>query len=554
MTWRDRTAARNRTVEAAFQSTTIGAFVDAAAAKYGTAMAIEVFERNERATYRDVKLKSDAIGCLLKDRGIGKGDRVAVMLPNCLAYPLIWIALAKIGAVHVPINTRYTPAEISFAANDAGIRFAFVDADLSHTFLEMPERPATLPDDAILVVNGSRACGPGRLETALSQIDAHSCLACLDPTVTPHDLMNIQYTSGTTGFPKGCMLSHEYWLILAHAAQAWDHDAPRRLLSAQPYFYMDPQWITLKTFMNGGTLVIAPGLSASRYLGWIKAHAIEWCLFPLLMARREKSGEACDTALIQVATFGWPPDICRDFKRRFGTVAREGFGMTEIGLGTWMLPEFCDRFDSGSVGFAAPFRETSVRDDAGQPVEPGGTGELWVRGRALFQGYWNRPDANREAFEDGGWFRTGDLFQIDEDGFLYLVGRLKDMIRRSQENIAAREVEAVLCLLPDIEEAACVPVPDAIRGEEVKAYIQLKPDRTPADCPPERILEHCSSKLAAFKVPRFIAFIEGLPKTPSNKVAKRTLVEGEANLRAGSFDAQKNRWLSLAEANDVGTP
>ncbi len=549
MTWRDRTAAKNRAVEATFQSTTIGAFVDAVAAELGTAVAIEVFERNERATYSDVKLKSDAIGCLLKDRGIAKGDRVAVMLPNCLAYPLVWIALAKIGAVHVPINTRYTPAEISFVANDAGIRFAFVNADLVRTFLDMPERPATLPNDAILVVNGDGHSGQESLESALNGIDVRSCLG---PTVTPDDLMNIQYTSGTTGFPKGCMLSHEYWLVLAHAARSWDHAAPRRLLSAQPYFYMDPQWITLKTFMNGGTLVMAPGLSASRYIGWIKTHAIEWCLFPLLMARQEEGGDACDTALIQVATFGWPPDICRDFKRRFGAVAREGFGMTEIGLGTWMLPEFADRFDSGSVGFAAPFRETSVRDDAGQPVESGGIGELWVRGRALFQGYWNRPDANQAVFEDGGWFRTGDLFRIDEDGFLYLVGRLKDMIRRSQENIAAREVEAVLCLLPEVEEAACVPVPDARRGEEVKAYIQLKPDRTPADCPPERVLEHCRSQLAAFKVPRFIAYTAHMPKTASNKIEKRSLVGDATDLRAGSFDAQENRWLSLGETNQAG--
>lgn len=169
-----------------------------------------------------------------------------------------------------------------------------------------------------------------------------------------------------------------------------------------------------------------------------------------------------------------------------------------------------------------------------------------MRGRGLLQGYWNRPDADAEAFraaEDGGlrWFRTGDLFEADEDGFLWLVGRLKDMIRRSSENIAAREVEAVIRELPQVEDCAAVPVPDAKRGEEVKIYVQLKPGISPAELPPEAILAHARGGLAAFKVPRFYAYVESFPRTVSNKIEKRNLVAGVADLRAGAWDAEAER-------------
>ncbi|MFY7958435.1 MAG: class I adenylate-forming enzyme family protein, partial [Elsteraceae bacterium] len=185
----------------------------------------------------------------------------------------------------------------------------------------------------------------------------------------------------------------------------------------------------------------------------------------------------------------------------------------------------------------------AVRGPLPTPAPPGGRGELWVRGRSILQGYWRRPDANEEAFraaEDGGprWFRTGDLFEADEHGFLWLVGRLKDMIRRSSENIAAREVEAVVRELLEVEDCAAVPVPDPMRGEEVKIYVQLKNGVDRDALPPQAILAHCRQRLAAFKVPRFYAYVEGFPRTVSNKIEKRALVAGAVDLRAGAWDAE----------------
>lgn len=536
--------ARTRALEAGYLTTTIGAFVSRCARDHGDRLLFDVFDRGETITYAGADRRSNRIAHALAGLGVRKGDRVAVMLPNRLDYPLVWFALAKLGAVHVPVNTRYTPREIAYVTTDSGASLAVVDAAFVETFRTMEPRPAALPDDRIVVLDGApRGCHD--FETLVS---ANPDTSIPDRGVMPDDLMNIQYTSGTTGLPKGCMLSHDYWMLTGQTAFHWDAVPAERLLTAQPFFYMDPQWQTVKTMVAGGTLFIAPQLSGTRYIGWLKSTRSDWCQFPILMTRQPEAVDDGQTALRQTASFGWDPETCRAFRRRFGALAREGFGMTEIGLATWMPPAMDEMYDSGSVGFDAPFRETTIRDPEGRPVVPGERGELWVRGRSLLKGYWNRPEANAESFraaEDGGlpWFRTGDLFEADEHGFLWLVGRLKDMIRRSSENIAAREVEAVVRELDAVEDCAAVPVPDARRGEEVKIYLQLKNGLTRDALPPEAVLAHCRTRLATFKVPRFYAYVDRFPRTVSNKIEKRELTS-PADPTADSWDAESPNTAS----------
>lgn len=521
--------ARTRAIGDSFRRTTIGAAVSEACHRFHDRPAFEVFEWNESCTFGEFEVLTHRYARALVALGTARGDRVAVMLPNRLAYPALFVALARIGAVHVPVNTRYTPDEIAYVTGDSGARLLIHDEEFGPAVRALPGAMSQPPS---LVA----------LETFERLAAAQSADPVAEEGIVPDDLATIQYTSGTTGFPKGCQLTHDYWLVLARSAIAWDGEPATRLLSAQPFFYMDPQWITLKALLTGATLVIAPGLSSTRYIGWLKTHRIEWCLFPLLMTRQPEAPDDRQIRLKQVATFGWPPETCRAFRARFGVRAREGFGMTEIGLGTWMPADFEDRYDSGSVGFAGPCRETTIRDEAGEPVRPGEIGELWVRGRSIFKGYWNRPEADAEVFREGGWFRTGDLFRADEEGLLYLVGRLKDMIRRSQENIAAREVEAAICALPGIEDAAAVPVPDPIRGEEVKLYVKLKAGLTREDLPVSVILEQARHHLAPFKRPRYVAYAEDFPRTASNKIEKKTLIAATPDLRLGAYDAQEGVW------------
>jgi acyl-CoA synthetase (AMP-forming)/AMP-acid ligase II len=191
---------------------------------------------------------------------------------------------------------------------------------------------------------------------------------------------------------------------------------------------------------------------------------------------------------------------------------------------------------SGSAGLAAPFRECRVADMDGVTLPPDQVGELLFRGPGLLKGYYRRPDANASGFH-GDWFRTSDLGRQDKDGFIYVVGRIKDMVRRAGESVAAREVEEVLTALPQIEEAAVVPVPDALRGEEVKAYIRLKEHVKPADLPFSVVLDHCDRNLAVFKVPRYLEYRErDFPRTPSGKIRKSELIAEKPDLRVGSWD------------------
>ena len=237
-----------------------------------------------------------------------------------------------------------------------------------------------------------------------------------------------------------------------------------------------------------------------------------------------------------------PRDLHARIEERFDLIAREAYGMTELGSAMFMPIEATDMVGSGSCGIPSPFRECAVFDDAGRRLPVGEVGELWVRGPGIMLGYYKKSDATTEVFRDD-WFRTGDLFRVDERGYFYIVGRKKDMIRRSSENIAAREVESVLNSLPAVAESAVVPVPDALRGEEIKSYIVLNDGRRPTAETIEGIISACAKQLAPFKVPRYFAFPQSLPKTASLKVAKQRLIEQAVSSDEPTYDRVAARWL-----------
>ena len=522
-------AARYAAAGAGFPRLSVAEFTARQCALYAARVAIEVLETQETLTYADLWSRITLAADAFSARGVGAGDRVAIQMANGWEYPVLWLALAQIGAVHVPVNTRYSPEEIAYVLADSGAALMIAGDSLA----EAAQRAAAGMSVAVE--------GAGAFLASLGTAGPRP-----PHTPRPDDLLNIQYTSGTTGMPKGCMLTQDYWLVLARSAALWDAEPAQRILSAQPYFYMDPQWITLKALLNGAVMVIAPGLSSSRFLDWLLDYRIDWCMFPILMARLPRTSREGQTALKQVATFGWDAETCARFHADYGVRAREGFGMTEIGLGTMMPPELDSMRASASTGIAAPCRETSVRREDGSPAEVGEPGELWVRGRSIFQGYWNRPEATAEACPGEGWFRTGDIFVKDKDGFHWITGRIKDMIRRSSENIAAREVEAALCTLPGIVEAAALAVPDRTRGEEVLAVLQHA-----QACPSEAAVEALAlgaaevlgSRLAVFKRPRFWTFVADYPRTASNKVQKAQLRQRISGQRA--YDSVERRWIAL---------
>ncbi|GAB5470857.1 MAG: class I adenylate-forming enzyme family protein [Rhodospirillales bacterium] len=520
----------------------LGALVRSAAEAQGDKTLANWFEDGESLTYRQFDETVDRLASSLVAAGVRKGTHVAVMLPNVPAFPISWVALGRIGAVMVPVNTAYRSDELFFVLNDSDAQFLIVDAAFLPVFQAI-EEPLPLLAAARVVLHGEAREGYAHWQSLATE----GALPFDPPSaVSRGDLLNIQYTSGTTGFPKGCMLSHDYWMIIGHyAARFRESDGEiRNSLIWAPFFYMDAQWQFLMTMILGATAHVARRISLSRFYDWLEDFEINYCIFPEPALKHRPPSEADRRVkLSYVSIYGWRVESRREVMERFGVVAREGYGMTEIG-GATIVPTIAeDKALLPTCGLPGPFRALKIVDEAGREVtEPETTGELWVSGRSLLWGYYKRPEANAESFR-GRWFRTGDIFKRDADGFYYIVGRIKDMVRRSGENIAAREVEAAIATLEAVAEAAVVPVPDPLRREEVKVYLLLREGLTRADCPPEQVIAHCERHLADFKIPRYIAYMsEDFPRTPSRKIQKKNLMAQLDDLRQGAYDREAGSW------------
>lgn len=524
---------RSEVLEAAYETTTVGQLVSMRARTHASTTAIDIFERGERATYSELDCRSNRYAHALRAFGVRKRDRVGVMLPNRIEWPTVWFALAKLGAVMVPINMHYTPREVEYIVSDTQAKFAIVDESAWPVFGAMDPWPEELAKERVILV-GQRSAGTAiTLHQLFKSVDDSP----VDEDVRPEDLLTIQYTSGTTGFPKGCMLTHDFWGVGSYVNACLGPF--KRYLSWASFSYGSWPFILLSSYEQGGTVYVTQQIDASQFMDWVTTFRVEWCALPRLIAERDDN---VPTSLKQVWQYdGWSAGTVHRYREQFAVRANNTFGMTEIGSGTQMPPDLADMNETGSVGIRSLFRELRLVNDDGSATPVGGVGELWVKGRGIFKGYWNRPDANAGCFE-GEWFKTGDLLRRDEFGFYWFVGRRKDMIRRFSQNIAACEVEAVIREIPEIAEVAAVPVHDDKWGEEIKIYVEMKKGLRPAHLRVERILEHAHARLAAFKVPRYIAFTPTLPRTvTSNKVLKRELMAISDPL-SDTYDAEENRW------------
>lgn len=437
----------------------------------------------ETVSFHQVARRSAAYAQALRERGVQPGDRVAVMLDNGIEFPLVWLALMRVGAAMVPLNVRYRSADVGHVVADSGAELAVTSpayADLLGTVTVV-----ALVDDLVPV--GEWAQGP----------------------LDPGSPVNVQYTSGTTGHPKGCVLSHRYWTTLGTSMlREFPYVVPSDvMLTAQPFFYLDPQWNVVTALMAGAHLVVLDGFHPSTFWAQVREHEVTYfyCLaaMPTLLLKMPPSPADREHRVRAVQCSAIPPALHADLEARWGVPWFEAFGMTETGADIRVSPEDHDELvGSGCLGRPATHREVRL-DEAGQ---------MWLRGPGMMDGYLGHPD----PFVDG-WFPTGDLARLDDQGRVYLEGRLKDMIRRSGENIAAREVEDVLLAHPAVRLAAVLGVPDEIRGEEVKAYV-VAPGATA-----EELTAWCGERLAAFKVPSRWEFRDDLPLTASHRVEKAKL-------------------------------
>jgi crotonobetaine/carnitine-CoA ligase len=521
-------------IEKALIPPNIDEFFRQSAVKYRDSVLLDFFEDHVQFTYVEfADLVSSVTGGLL-DLAVQFGDRVAVMLPNVPEFPALMFALARLGAVMVPINPRYTSAELDFVAEDASVCCIITDVNTIRV-LEGTRIYRRLGPARIIVVGQKSDEASGR---SFSQWLTVARSVTIAPAIVDIDsLMSIHYTSGTTGLPKGCLLSHRYWLT-SSMTYAGILGPRMRILEDLPWFYMTGPLFILQAMWHGGTQVIARRPSLSKHLKRLHEQHIDLCGFPKQLILQPPSSLDREHSLTHAWTSETTPAELEEIESRFGVSARELWAMTETGLGTFVPWEDREMAASGSIGIPTPFRECKIVDDALNEVSDGVAGELCIRGPGMFLGYHNRPEVNRSVFIDGRWFRTGDLARRNERGWYFYLGRIKDMIRRSGENIAAQEVEQVLEKMPDVAVAAVISVADDLRGQEVKAYVILTDGRGPDQVPPESIFRWCATQLAPFKIPRYLEYRESLPRTPSGKISKSTLKEERPDPRAGCYDRE----------------
>lgn len=480
-------------------------------------------ETGERLTFAEILTRAEELAGALAALGIGPGDRVAVLLRNQPEFPLLWLALARIGGVLVPVNTSYRELDGEHVLAHSGARLAVTTPEFAPLLRSIAPRTRV---ERVLTVDELAPGGePPAFEAA------------------PELPTNIQYTSGTTGAPKGCVLPHRYWTALAADLMARHPaiTADDTILTAQPFHYIDPQWNVALGLASGAKLVVLDRFHPATFWQRVREHGVTWfyCLglMPTLLLRMPPSPEDRAHRVRAISASAIPRELHAELEHRWGVAWFEAFGMTETGGDIRMDPADHDELvGTGCIGKAAPHREVLIADEHGNPLPRGQTGELLIRGVGLMHGYHEDPRATARAFE-GGWFHTGDLATMDAHGRVFFVGRTKDMIRRSGENVSAEEVERALSLHADVRGVAVLGVPDELRGEEIIAHVVLERGREPD---PTALADFCATKLAYFKVPRYWAFHDELPMTPSERVAKGQLrAEGPP---AGVFDVVEAAW------------
>jgi acyl-CoA synthetase (AMP-forming)/AMP-acid ligase II len=506
---------------------TIAHALTAAAGKWAERRAISVVDTDQAVTFAELDALVGEQRAALEAAGLEPGDRVGLLLRNGLAFPIAWLAVIAAGGVAVPLNPRYTAREAEYVLLDTGAEYVVAEADLVDLLPHDGSTAAVAPSRLFV-------CGPaGTSMTVVAQpeLEATTARASAHRVAKQDDLVSIQFTSGTTGLPKGCLLTHSYWMRLGASCAALAVE-PTHVLGDHPFYYMQNQMYLAMTLACGAELHVTPGLSRRNFLRWLVENDIDFAWVDQSMLDLAPSSRDRRHRLRFAPGDGITPELHLALEARFGMVVREWYGSTEVGTGTYVPWDRTDTVGSGSMGWCAPFRESKIVDDSLNEVAPGEVGELCFRGPGMMSSYHNHPDVNADLFLRGGWFRTGDLCRKAADGQHYFIGRTRDMIRRSGESIAAAEVEQQILTHPGVAEVAVIAVPDQRRGEEAKAIVVV---RSGHELSASDLADWCRPRLARFKIPRYVEFRTSLPRTSSGKIHKAEL-KAEDDLLASSVD------------------
>ena len=469
-------------------------------------------------TYAALDESSARIAALLSDKGIGPGDRVGLMLPNVPYFPAIYYGILRAGAVVVPMNVLLKAREVTFYLQDPGAKVVFAWDD----FAEAAEDGAAQAGAELISVK------PGEFEKLVLSHDPAREVADRSDT----DTAVILYTSGTTGKPKGAELTHANLLrncrVVASFAEFGEGEV---LLGALPLFHSFGQTCTMNgAVSSGATVTMLPRFDPEKALEIIERdrvtvfQGVPTMYNGLLHADRADSTDASCLRLCMSGGAAIPVELIRAFEDKFGCAILEGYGLSETSpVASFNQPDKPRK--PGSIGTPIDGVEMQVWDDDGNEVAQGEVGEIVIRGHNVMKGYWERPDATAEAIDADGWFRTGDMAKVDEDGYFFIVDRKKDLIIRGGYNVYPREIEEAFYEHPAVREVAVVGVPHEQMGEEVGAAVALKDGQ---EATADDLRAFMKERVAAYKYPRVIWFVDELPKGPTGKILKREVEVPEA--------------------------
>ena len=466
-------------------------------------------ETGHTLSYGGLAREAQHLARLLAARGLARGDKVALYLPNGYQSTLLFLATMAAGCVVTPLNLLSQRSQLAYVVGHCDCRLLFTSPELEKQLREAlagvarPVEVIVIDPDAPSIFGDA---GPAKAGAALT-------------AVAPGDPALLMYTSGTTGTPKGVLLTHANLIAAASSVAAWHGLGPGdRCLSSLPIYHINGQVIaTVTPFLSGGSLIAPQRFSAGRWWADVEAHSATWInMVPTIIAYLLNGAEPGRDYRFPSVRFGrsasaaLPPEQHRAFERIFGVSVIECMGMTETASIAFANPQDPARRKIGSVGLPCAVEARVVE------------GEIRLRGPNIMAGYYKSAEQTAAAFDADGWMHTGDLGNRDDDGFHFITGRLKELIIKGGENIAPREIDEALLRHPSVLEAAAVGVPDANYGQDIRACVVLKPG---AQASTEALREFCLAELGRFKTPREFRILAELPKGPSGKVQRLKLAD-----------------------------
>ncbi|HYA91558.1 MAG TPA: long-chain fatty acid--CoA ligase [Thermodesulfobacteriota bacterium] len=503
--------------------------------------------QSRKITYRQLGEEVANTASGLAQRGLKKGERMAIMLPNCPQYVAAYYAILKIGGIVVNVSPMYVERELEFQLKDAEVQIILAMRDF-YPRLEAVRKKVPLKTIILMDLRekgGKETRKKSKTGIAKGVYDYAELLEIgrrMPPPsvkVDPDEVALLQYTGGTTGLSKGAMLTHRNLVADVLQCVSWNCDAVRgqeRMFAVLPFFHVYGMTVAMNEAIElGATIIMLPRFNVDDALEAINLY--QPTRFPgvptMYMAiMNHPQVNKYNISSIRVCSSGsapMPVEAQRRFEELTGAKVSEGYGLTEASPVTHANP-FNGKRKIGSIGLPRPDVDAKIVDlETGErDLPPGEVGELCIRGPQVMKGYWNRPEETRKTLRNG-WLYTGDIGRMDEEGYFYIVDRKKDMIICSGYNVYPREIEEVLYQHPKIQEVCIVGVPDPYRGETVKAFVILKEKE---QATPEEIIEYCQKNMAKYKAPTSVEFRKELPKSHVGKVLRKILREEEETKKA----------------------